>query len=347
MQLSKSEKRVELELIRAIAVACVVYIHTASLIVNNLTKVNQYSWFTLTFIDAIVRWCVPVFIMVSGSLLLQKSEPHVQFVKKRMGRIGLPLLIWLPLYWLTVALFNPPLPSVKALIQSILHEQPYLHFYFLIVMVQLALLTPWLRSVVRSLTRRSLALLTALLLYVGMAYQSETTSIFYLFIPYLGYYLYGYLVRNFTFERRHFKLIVVGMIMTVSSLIVIMQFFMQRGDLVIRGVANSTTVVSYLSPLVVVISLLAFPVLKDPTLYRWFAKLISPKTIVSIGECSFGIYLIHPVLGQILVYFLSNLHDIQLDNPIPVTLVLTIGLFLVSWGIAWMIKKVKVISWLV
>ena len=347
MQLSRTEKRVELELIRAIAIACVVYIHTASLIVNNLTKVDYGSWFVLTFIDALVRWCVPVFIMVSGSLLLQKSEPHLQFVKKRLGRIGLPLLIWLPLYWLTVALFNPPLPNIKSLIQSVLYEQPYLHFYFLFVMLQLAILTPWLRSVVRSLSHRSLALLIILLIYIGIAYQSKTTSLFYLFIPYLGYYLYGYFARNLTFERRAFKLIAVGMIVFISSLMVIFQYFMQRGDLVIRGVANSTSVVSYLSPFVVFLSLLAFPVLKDPTLYRWFAKLINSKAIVSIGECSFGIYLIHPILGQVLVYFLPNLHDFQLAHSIPITLLMTTCLFLVSWGIAWIIKRLKVVSWLV
>ncbi|HNQ17250.1 MAG TPA: acyltransferase family protein [Candidatus Woesebacteria bacterium] len=346
MQLSKTEKQIELELIRAIAVACVVYIHTASLIVNNLPKVSEFSWFSLAFIDALVRWCVPVFIMVSGSLLLQKSEPHLQFVKKRLSRIGLPLLIWLPLYWLTVALFNPPLPNLRVLLQSVVYEQPYLHFYFLFVMLQLAILTPWLRSVVRSLSHRSLALMIILLIYIGMAYQSKTTNLFYLFIPYLGYYLYGYFARNFTFKRR-LKLIAVSMIVSVSSLMVIAQYFMQRGDLVIRGVANSTTVVSYLSPLVVVLSLLAFPVLKDPTVYRWFAKLINQRAIVSIGECSFGIYLIHPILGQVLVYFLPKLHDVQLAHAIPVTLVLTMCLFFVSWAIAWAIRRLKVVSWLV
>lgn len=346
MQLSKTEKRVELELIRAIAIASVVYIHVASVIVKNLSQVDQSSWFMLTFFDASVRWCVPVFIMVSGSLLLQKSEPHAQFVKKRLSRVGLPLLIWLPLYWVGVAVLTPPLPSYRSLINSVLFEQPYLHFYFLFVMVQLALLTPWLRSVVRSLTQRSLALLTALLLYIGIVYQSKTNSVFYLFVPYLGYYVYGYLAKNFTFLQRRFQLLAISIFLITVCIMVVTQFLLQKGNFEIFGTTSATSVVAYLSPGVVILSLLVFPLLNVPALYRRVAKYIPTRIITSVGTCSFGIYLIHPIIQLILVRLIPNFYALQMTWAVPVTFGVTLGVFLTSWAIAWLIKQIPQMRWL-
>lgn len=345
MQLSKAEKRVELELIRAIAIVCVVYIHVASVIVKNLLEVDQTSWFVLTFFDAMVRWCVPVFIMVSGSLLLQKSEPHVQFVKKRLSRVGLPLLIWLPLYWIGVAFFEPPLPNIQTLVNSVLFEQPYLHFYFLFVMVQLALLTPWLRSVVRSLTRRSLALLTILLLYIGIAYQSKTTSVFYLFIPYLGYYLYGFLTKHLTFKRRKSQLFAISVVLITACTMVIAQYFLQTSSTKFFGMDSATDIVDYLSPAVVVLSLLVFPLLNTPMVYQLLIKFFPANIITSLGECSFGIYLIHPILQLVLIRLIPNLYVLQMNWAIPVTLLLTVGIFLTSWAIAWLIKQIPQLRW--
>ena len=346
MQVTPREKRVEFELIRAIAILCVVYIHAASVVVNNFAKVAPVPWFFLTYLDAVIRWCVPVFVMVSGSLLLQKSEPHLSFVKRRLGRIGLPLLIWLPLYWLAVALFSPPLPSWKELWISVVYEQPYIHMYFLFVMVQLAVLTPWLRSVVRSLTRRSLALLIILFLYIGMAYQPHTKFVLFLFIPYLGYYLYGFFAKDLTLRTRRNKLIGLAAIALTAVVMVLVQYGLIQGSLQFRGLTKPTEVVAYLSPFVVLMSVLAFPLLNDPAVLRRFTRVFATKWITSVGECSFGIYLIHPILQLALIRFFPNLFSHQLSNPISTTLGLTVGLFMTSWGIAWLIKRTAKLRWL-
>ncbi len=341
MQLTATQKRIEFELIRALAIACVVYIHTSSVIVNNLHQVDQTSWFFLTFLDALVRWCVPVFIMVSGSLLLRKSEPYLYFFKRRLGRIGLPLLIWLPLYWLAVSVFQSPLPGPKELFQAVVYEQPYVHLYFLFVMLQLAILTPWLRSVVRTLTRRSFMLLIAIFIYIGMAYQLKTTFVFYLFVPYLGYYLYGFFAKDLTLKTRRNKLIGLSTVALSAALLVVAQYFMIQGQLTIPGIAKPTELVVYLSPLVVLMSLLVFPLLNDPAVVRRISRVVSPKIITSLGECSFGIYLIHPILQLALGHFFPDLYQTQLNHAVPMTLGLSIGFFITSWGIAWILRQIR------
>lgn len=346
MQLTTKEKRVELELIRAVAIFCVVFIHVASVIANNLEHTDRFSWFFLTYLDALVRWCVPVFIMVSGSLVLQKSEPPLSFFRRRLGRVGVPLLVWLPLYWGAVALFSPPLASIKELYESVFFKQPYLHFYFLFVMVQLTLLTPWLRSVVRSLTRRSLALLIILFLYIGTAYQTKTNNVFFLFIPYLGYYLYGFYAREKTFQRKE-KLVALGVIGLTAAVMVVTQYLVRQETIILRGVTNATQVVAYLSPPVILMSLVAFPLFNDTGILRRITRVVPTKWIVSVGECSFGIYLIHPILQLLQGWLIPDLFRIQTTHAIPVTLGLTVLLFGLSWGIAWSIRRVPKLSWLV
>lgn len=347
MQITSGEKRVELELIRAVAIACVVFIHTASVIANNLENTDRFSWFFLTYLDAAVRWSVPVFIMVSGSLLLPKVEPHVVFYKKRLGRVGLPLLIWLPLYWLAVTIVSPPLPDVVTLLRAVLFKQPYLHFYFLFVMVQLTLLTPWLRSVTRSLTRRSLALLIGLLLYIGFAYQPTTHNLFFLFIPYLGYYLYGFFAKELTFKSRRSKVAALAVIAITAGAMVVTQFLVRTDIWVIRGVENATQIVAYLSPFVIFLSLLAFPLLNDSAVLFRFTRLINKKWIISVGECSFGIYLIHPILQLIQGRLIPGLYEIQTTHAIPVTFALTFFLFFTSWAIAWLLRRIPQLRWLI
>lgn len=346
MQVGPTEKRVELELIRAIAILCVVFIHVASVVVNNLEDTSRTSWFFITFLDAAVRWCVPVFIMVSGSLVLQKSEPAVTFFKRRLGRVGVPLLIWLPLYWLAVMAFAPPLPPIEELYELVFFTQPYLHFYFLFVMVQLTILTPWLRSVVRSLSRRALALMIILFLYIGFAYQTKTANVFFLFIPYLGYYLYGYYAREMTFSKRN-KILSLITIAVIALVMVIVQFLVREKELVIRGVVNATQIVAYLSPPVILMSLLAFPLFNDETILRRITRLVNKKWIISVGECSFGIYLIHPILQLAQGKLIPGLYEIQTTHAVVVTLALTAVLFLTSWVIAWSIKRVPQLRWLI
>lgn len=43
---------------------------------------------------SLVRPCVPIFVMITGVLLLPVSEPMGVFYKKRMSRVLIPLIFW-------------------------------------------------------------------------------------------------------------------------------------------------------------------------------------------------------------------------------------------------------------
>ena len=84
--------------LRIIASFAVIVLHVSSPIVVNYSNSSLSSWFASNFFDSISRFCVPIFVMISGVLLLGKSEEIHVFIQKRVKRILLPLMFWTFVY---------------------------------------------------------------------------------------------------------------------------------------------------------------------------------------------------------------------------------------------------------
>src|SRR5262245_57812335 len=84
------ERRLGLDLLRVISIAGVVAIHTFGYMVGNDDLRGTPTWWIATAIDLGVVWVVPVFVMISGALVLH-PKAHAQgpwvFYKKRFRRI--------------------------------------------------------------------------------------------------------------------------------------------------------------------------------------------------------------------------------------------------------------------
>lgn len=86
---------------RVIAILAVVLLHVSSRVVM-WSELGSNDWWYANLYDSLVRWCVPVFVMISGALLLspEKAEPLGLFYKKRASRILFPLVFWSLFYML-------------------------------------------------------------------------------------------------------------------------------------------------------------------------------------------------------------------------------------------------------
>ena len=62
---------------RVLAALAVVMLHAAVPIVAGPAALGSPAWWAGNLYDALVRWCVPAFVMVSGALLLapHRGEP--------------------------------------------------------------------------------------------------------------------------------------------------------------------------------------------------------------------------------------------------------------------------------
>lgn len=86
-----TDKRIcYLDLLRIFACLAVILLHTAA-IGWGKTSLDSPSWFVLNFYDSISRWCVPVFVMISGAVNLTKKPPLKKVLTKQIPRILLYL----------------------------------------------------------------------------------------------------------------------------------------------------------------------------------------------------------------------------------------------------------------
>ena len=155
-------------------------------------------------VDAFSRWCVPVFVMISGALLLApgKTEGAGTFYRKRAARVLVPLLFWSAFYLLWVFIKgslkgNPP--GAAALLHRIAIGEPYYHLWFLYMLVPLYLVTPLLCQIVARTTRKQLTWLVALAFVLAAlnaidARLSPRSGTFFpaWFLSYVPYFLLGH-----------------------------------------------------------------------------------------------------------------------------------------------------------
>ena len=69
---------------------------------GEVTPTVMANWFTSDVFGAIGYLGVPLFVMLSGALLLNPAkadEPMGVFYKKRFWRVGLPLIFWTLVYF--------------------------------------------------------------------------------------------------------------------------------------------------------------------------------------------------------------------------------------------------------
>jgi surface polysaccharide O-acyltransferase-like enzyme len=268
--------------LRALAIMAVVMIHVvASLMAVDISK----TWWLANIIDSFARWSVPVFVMVSGALLLGKDEPLSMFFKKRASKIIIPFIFWTVFYELFTYRTQLEMFSVTAAIKNIYSGQAYYHLWFLYMIVGIYFATPLFRPIAQN---------TRILVYFVVIWFFMTLEnvVFYftsthlgfklgMFWGFTGYFLLGYLLAKHDITKKFRVLIyiggVIGMFITIFG-----TYYMTKtkGQLDIFWL-------DYLAPNTVFVSMAVFVFFKQS-----FKANI--KFINSFAAASFGIFLIHP-----------------------------------------------------
>ena len=79
------------DVIRVVATFLVVLVHVSGQLTNLWEKVPSGQWMIANIYGGLARICVPLFFMISGYLLLPRSESLKDFYSKRMTKVLIPL----------------------------------------------------------------------------------------------------------------------------------------------------------------------------------------------------------------------------------------------------------------
>ena len=133
--------------LRIFATLAVVMLHVAG---SNWNKadVSGLEWQVFNFYDSIVRWAVPVFIMISGSLFLGRDISLKTIYKKHILRLATAFFVWNIFYVLmtSATLKNGIIYGFKTHLASIFTG--HYHMWFILMLIGLYMCIPIYRRIV-------------------------------------------------------------------------------------------------------------------------------------------------------------------------------------------------------
>jgi surface polysaccharide O-acyltransferase-like enzyme len=285
--------------LRVFAIFSVVFAHVT---MWSLTTVEPltFNWWVGNWMCLCCLWAVPVFVMVSGALLLDDSrrETALVFYKKRLSRIGIPFVFWTLFYLVVRKVFDNEGLTVGYAIRLVLAGEPHWHMWFLYMIVGLYLITPALRCFIRNSSSGE-RIFTIVLIFilassyslVDMLFWRNQRTIFTLFIPYIGYYMCGYQLRFVDPKKIPFRYLAVAAVFCAVYIALLTGEYIETG-----GFVNDRFVLDFFSPPVIFMSLgifwAAFLREQKKKSRQGFAQILMRR----IAVATFGIYLIHLVV---------------------------------------------------
>lgn len=220
--------------LRNLATAMIILIHAASPTAHTVsTDYNGMWWWGANFWNALSRPGVPLFVMLSGYLLLSKDYELGLFLKKRFVRVVIPAVFWMLIYsfYNHLARGNPAtlLDTLRGMVKGPVHY----HLWFIYLIIGLYLVYPILRPWVRSASEREFlyffvmcAVGTWVYKFMSYFWKLPIGIHFELFTNNCGYFVLGYYLGSKTpgsgpaFIRRRFLpglLIVLGSGLTMFA----------------------------------------------------------------------------------------------------------------------------------
>ena len=316
---------------------------------------------------SVLRPCVPLFVMITGALLLPVRGDASTFYKKRIPRVFYPFLIWSVLYnlfpWITGLLgLNPqiildffPYAGEEVMQQSFSVSLEYIlmipfnfsilavNMWYIYMLIGLYLYLPVFSAWVEKASERAklmflLAWGVTLLLpyyyqfvsnYLWGTCSWNSFGMLYAFAGFNGYLLLGHYLKNLEWSLK--KTLAIGIPMFAVGYAVTFLGFRHITALPEYTDEMLELFFTYCSLNVVMMTIPVFMLAKKVKVNSERMK----KALANLTVCGFGIYMIHYFFTGPSVVLMRAI-NMPIGLQIPVAAILA---FAVSWGLVWLIYR--------
>lgn len=340
-------------------------------------RLNPEFNFWGSIYGSFLRPCVPLFVMITGLLLLPVNMSISVFYKKRLLRIAVPFLVWSVLYnlfpWVTGVLGLSPTvisdvfayassdasqsfgDALKCIVLIPFQFNTYtVPMWYLYMLIGLYLYMPFFSAWVEkaTLSQKKLFLsfwsLTLFLPYAYSFFSNElfglsawnTFGTFYYFAGFNGYLLLGYYLAKDVKMWSWSKTLMLSLPLFVIGYIVTYMGFKAMTANPYCTEQELELFFLYCSPNVVLMAIAMFLMVRQ-------VKFSSIRLVVifsSIAKCGLGIYLVHYfVVG--LGYWIADVLSIPISLKIPLTAIIV---FSICWAFVALCYRLspKVSKWI-
>jgi len=354
----KRKRVVYCDYLRVLAAIAVIMIHVAAQDLTGLTG-RSPDWHILNVFNSVGRWCVAIFMMISGSLFLSRDVEIGKLYKKYILRLLCAYLVWSAFYALAIpfgrlVLYGDPVLT-HTLVDDMIRET--YHIWFIPMMIGFYMCIPLIRQIVKSEQAMKYYLLLSFLFgfvipqiiqlshdFIGGSFAAALGKLnevvfsnmhMDLVLGFSFYAVLGYWLDNVEFSKKQRRIIyalgVLGLLMTI----------LLNAVLAWRSGALCFTYYDHFTVNVAMQAIAIHTLLR----YRTYRKTAMNQIMAELAKCSFGVYLIHIFVMS--VFSLLNI-TVRSFTPVISVPVLTALVFIGSFVVSFILSKIPVLNkWIV
>ncbi|MDN3580599.1 acyltransferase [Mucilaginibacter flavus] len=292
------------DFLRALATVAVITLHNAADPAAQYGHIPQNDWLSAAFYNGLCRFCVPMFVVLSGSLLLspKKDVTIKELFSKRLPKLVIPLVFWSAFYMLFYHYFDKTYPSASFLyyLKAFYSVPLVFHFWFLYMMTGIYLAYPIINLFIRSATESQVLyfiviwfIANCVLGIIDVSLETANNIELHIFTGYIGYFVLGYYLKSFSFSKRTlntlYTLCVIAFIASIAGIILLQVYqFKHATDLIESDVTPEI-------PFAVAGLFLFMKNYPFSTKQQWWKKIAN-----HISQESYGIYILHVLCMQLM-----------------------------------------------
>lgn len=335
-----TNRKLYIDYLRVIAVIGVVILHVSG--TCRVGNVKSVQWQVSNIVDSMVRWQVPVFVMISGALMLGRNLTIKRIIKCNVWKIYRVLLCWSIIYAVFIRINGATL--MWSIRKAIIGPT---HLWFLWMIMGLYIIVPFLDEIVK---RDDLLKLFVVIAFISSFLMSDivrllpyvnekigelineiyTTINFNFAVGYVGYFVTGYYLDKVEISKKYRIIIyILGILGLLTTIVGSSLSSLALNDSTEMFFENMGINIYFMSMAVFVSIKYSVKEGKES------------RTLTLLCKCSLGIYLVHELIIDELVKYIQ--YDCENMNIIVYLLIISVVTFLISFTISLILNKIPVI----
>ena len=345
----KNKRIYYLDLLRVLACLSVIVIHTCTSFIEN--DIGSFNFWCAIIPESLGRICVPIFVMISGALFLDKNyDFNKQKLIKHIKKLVLVFIFWAIVYWLIFEIgfriiIKKETIDIVGLIGSLISG--YYHLWFIYLIIGLYLITPLLRLWVKEENKKYieyfliLALIFNFIIPQIISVGANFNNIFFylrdilnekLYLDYVcgytAYYILGWYLNNYSLKRKNYLYVggIIGLLVSIFGTYLL--------SIILK---TPRQLYGYLSLNVLLQSTALFVFVKSKSIDKDKENII----IHNVAKHGLGIYVTHLLALKVMYKVFLK---IGFESALAIIPLVTISTIIISFVISYIFSKIPVLK---
>lgn len=341
------------DILRTLTIYAVFIIHVCG--VRWYSTVGTGEWYVLNTYMTMLRWCIPIFFMLSGIIVL---DPAYNLSIKKLYTKSLPRLVCALVFWSILYRTLSPITSMilnikdvtmddwQKIYTEIIFGTPWHHLWFMYAIIAVYILAPLIRVFTAHADKKHYFYFLILYFVFGSvipkinaAYNVHISIGVYELYSYTGYFIAGYFFAKYDLTSLQKKILYIAGTLTLIYILSSSTYWGTQGQL-------STQYFENMGPYTMIIAFFIFVLFKNViSNSTTINKYQNNRYITLLANCGLGIYLVHDFFNILLNLLNVNTGTFPAILSVPL---LALFVYLASLGVILVIRKIPVLNkWII